>query len=51
MFSIGDSLGEGTQPYLPGALPGWKVSQSVSTSRFLDEGVSIVRNRGGAAGA
>ena len=46
VFSVGDSLGEGTKPYLPGALPGWKVSQSVSTSRFLDEGVSIVRNRG-----
>jgi lysophospholipase L1-like esterase len=47
VFSVGDSLGEGTKPYLPGALPGWKVSQSVSTSRFFDEGVSIVRNRGG----
>ena len=47
VFSVGDSLGEGTKPYLPGALPGWKVSQSVSTSRFLPEGVSIVRNRGG----
>ena len=46
VFSVGDSLGEGTKPYLPGALPGWKVSQSVSTSRFLDEGVSIVRHRG-----
>ena len=46
VFSVGDSLGEGTKPYLPGALRGWKVSQSVSTSRFLDEGVSIVRNRG-----
>jgi hypothetical protein len=46
VFSIGDSLGEGTKPYLPGALPGWQVTQSVSTSRFLDEGVAIVRNRG-----
>jgi lysophospholipase L1-like esterase len=47
VFAIGDSLGEGTRPYLPGALPGWRVSQSVSISRFLPEGVSIVRNRGG----
>jgi hypothetical protein len=45
VFSVGDSLGEGTKPYLPRALPGWKVSQSVSTSRFLDEGVAIVRSR------
>jgi lysophospholipase L1-like esterase len=47
VFAVGDSLGEGTRPYLPGALRGWKVSQSVSVSRFLPEGVSIVRNRGG----
>ena len=47
VFAVGDSLGEGTKPYLPGALPGWKVSQSVATSRFLPDGVSIVRNRGG----
>ena len=47
VFAVGDSLGEGTKPYLPGALPGWKVSQSVSISRFLPEGVSIVRSRGG----
>lgn len=47
VFAIGDSLGEGTRPYLPGALKGWKLSQTVSVSRFLDEGVSIVRNRGG----
>src|SRR3954453_12643097 len=46
VFVVGDSLGEGTKPYLPGDLRGWKVSQSVATSRFLDEGVSIVRNRG-----
>ena len=51
VFAVGDSLGEGTKPYLPGALRGWKVSQSVATSRFLPEGVSIVRNRGGLPGA
>jgi lysophospholipase L1-like esterase len=50
VFAIGDSLGEGTKPYLPGALRGWKVSQSVDTSRFLDEGVSIIRNRGSLPG-
>lgn len=51
VFVIGDSLGEGTKPYLPGDLPGWKVSQTVATSRFLDDGVSIVRNRGSLPGA
>ena len=38
-------------PTCRGALPGWKVSQSVSISRFVDEGVSIVRSRGGLPGA
>jgi lysophospholipase L1-like esterase len=47
VFSVGDSLGEGTKPYLPGALPGWRVEQSVSISRFFGEGVSILRSRGG----
>lgn len=51
VLSVGDSLGEGTKPYLPRALPGWKVSQSVSVSRFLPQGVSIVRSRGGLPGA
>jgi len=51
VFSVGDSLGEGTKPYLPRALPGWRVSQSVSISRFLPQGVSIVRSRGGLPGA
>ena len=47
VFAVGDSLGEGTHPYLPGALPGWHVEQSVSTSRHAPEGVSIIRSRGG----
>jgi lysophospholipase L1-like esterase len=47
VFSLGDSLGEGTKPYLPGALPGWHVEQSVSISRFFGQGVSILRSRGG----
>lgn len=49
-FFIGDSLGEGTQPYLPGALKGWKVTQTVDISRFVPEGVSILRRRGGLPG-
>lgn len=51
VFAVGDSLGEGTKPYLPGALRGWKVSQSVAVSRFLPDGVSIIRSRGGLPGA
>jgi hypothetical protein len=50
VFAIGDSLGEGTRPYLPGALSGWKVEQSVDISRHVPEGVAILRNRGGLPG-
>jgi lysophospholipase L1-like esterase len=46
VFAVGDSLGEGTRPYLPGALEGWQVEQSVSTSRHAPEGVSIIGGRG-----
>lgn len=51
VFAIGDSLGEGTRPYLPGALSGWRVEQSVSISRHAPEGVSILRRRGRLPGA
>lgn len=50
-FVVGDSLSEGTKPYLPRALPGWKVDQSVSISRHAPEGVAILRHRGGLPGA
>jgi hypothetical protein len=50
VFSVGDSLGEGTRPYLPRALGRWKVDQSVSISRHAPEGVSILRRRGGLPG-
>ena len=49
VFAVGDSLGEGTRPYLPGALSKWTVEQSVSISRHAPEGASIVRNRGSLA--
>ena len=48
---VGDSLSEGTKPYLPGALSGWHVDQAVSTSRHAPEGVSILRRRGSLPGA
>ena len=47
MLIIGDSMGEGTEPYLPGALPGWRVEQNVARSRHVNEGISILRSRGG----
>jgi lysophospholipase L1-like esterase len=47
VLAVGDSLGDGTRPYLPGALDGWRVEHSVSTSRDAPEGVSIIRSRGG----
>ena len=50
-FVVGDSLGQGTKPYLPRALGGWKVDQSVSISRHVPEGVTILRRRGNLPGA
>ena len=38
LFLVGDSLSEGTQPYLPGRPPAWRVEQSVSTSRHAPRG-------------
>lgn len=51
VFAVGDSLGQGTRPYLPGALHGWRVDQSVSISRHAPEGAAILRRRGGLPGA
>lgn len=48
---VGDSLSQGTKPYLPRALSGWRVDQSVSISRSAPEGVAILRRRGGLPGA
>jgi hypothetical protein len=38
---IGDSLAQGMQPYLPAALPGWKVSVNARIGRPLAEGMQI----------
>jgi hypothetical protein len=38
---IGDSLAQGMQPYMPGALPGWKVSVDARIGRPLAEGMQI----------
>ncbi|HEX8084383.1 MAG TPA: hypothetical protein VF529_08840 [Solirubrobacteraceae bacterium] len=38
---IGDSLAEGTEPYLAAALPGWRVTTDAARSRFLLDGMAI----------
>jgi hypothetical protein len=41
---IGDSLAQGMQPYMAGALPGWKVSVDARIGRPLAEGMRIFSN-------
>ena len=38
---IGDSLAQGTAPFLPGFLPDWRVTVDATRSRFLLEGIAI----------
>jgi hypothetical protein len=42
----GDSLAEGTRPYIPGELPGWRVKQSTALSRHAYEGDDVMRRLG-----
>ena len=42
----GDSLAEGTRPYIPPELPGWRVRQSTSVSRHAYEGDDVMRRYG-----
>jgi len=42
----GDSLAEGTRPYLPRELPGWRVRQSTKVSRHAAEGAAVLRGYG-----
>lgn len=51
VFHLGDSLGVGTEPYLPQALNDWEVSQSVKVARHGFEAISILRRRDGLPGA
>lgn len=51
VFVVGDSLGVGTEPFLPKKLKDWKVSQSVKVGRHGFEAISILRNRGSLPGA
>ncbi len=43
----GDSLAEGTRPYIPPELPGWRVKQSTTASRHAHEGDDVMRRYGG----
>ena len=42
----GDSLAEGTRPYIPRELPDWRVTQSTSVSRHAYEGDDVMRRYG-----
>ena len=42
----GDSLAEGTRPYLPRELPDWRVRQSTKVSRHAADGADVMRRYG-----
>ena len=42
----GDSLAEGTRPYIPPELPAWRVKQSTKVSRHAYEGDDVMRRYG-----
>lgn len=43
VYVDGDSLAEGTAPYLPSLLPHWSLRQSYAVSRHVAEGVALLR--------
>ena len=42
----GDSLADGTRPYLPKELPDWRVRQSAKVSRHAADGADVMRRYG-----
>jgi hypothetical protein len=46
LLVVGDSLAEGTKPYIPKELPGWRVRQSAKVSRHASEGDDVMRRYG-----
>jgi hypothetical protein len=42
----GDSLAEGTRPYIPRELAGWRVRQSTAVSRHASDGDDVLRRYG-----
>jgi len=48
LLVVGDSLAEGTRPYIPKELPGWRVRQSAKVSRHAADGDDVMRRYGDA---
>jgi lysophospholipase L1-like esterase len=48
LLVVGDSLAEGTRPYLPRELPDWRLRQSTKVSRHASEGAGVMRRYGSA---
>jgi lysophospholipase L1-like esterase len=46
LLVVGDSLAEGTKPYIPKELPGWRIRQSAKVSRHASEGDDVMRRYG-----
>src|SRR4051812_46813266 len=46
LLVVGDSLAEGTRPYIPKELPGWRIRQSTKVSRHAAEGDDVMRRYG-----
>ena len=46
LLVVGDSLAEGTRPYIPKELPGWRIRQSTKVSRHASEGDDVMRRYG-----
>ena len=46
LFVYGDSLAVGTEPYLPDALPDWRVRQDVIVDRHIRGAARALRDRG-----
>ena len=46
LLVVGDSLAEGTRPYIPKELPGWRIRQSTKVSRHATEGDDVMRRYG-----
>jgi hypothetical protein len=46
LLVVGDSLAEGTRPYIPEELEGWRVRQSTKVSRHASEGDDVMRRYG-----
>jgi lysophospholipase L1-like esterase len=46
LLVVGDSLAEGTRPYVPKELPDWRIRQSTKVSRHASEGAGILRRYG-----